>query len=125
GGDEREGTRIFQARRYGFGAAGLCRCGSGSGSQAAAAASVYGPGSPSWDAYYTNPLDTATWRPFCSGAGGTTVKFVLGVPVPACGPTGTTQIDVPLTYPYAANEEASTPGFQCVELVQRYLRRRL
>jgi len=85
-----------------------------------AAATTYGPGSPGWDAYYADPLDTATWAPFCSGAGATYVAAV-GVPVPACGPTGSTQIDIPLSYPYTSGGETTTVGFQCVELVERYL----
>jgi len=92
----------------------------GAGSPAAAASGAYGPGSSAWDAYYANPLDTATWRPFCAGAVAK-AKVVAGIPVPACGPTGTTQIDTPLKYPYTAGGVASVSGFQCVELVQRYL----
>jgi len=91
------------------------------GSPAAVAYAVYGPGSSSWAAYYANPQDTATWAPFCAGAGGTVTKSVPGIPVPACGPTGSTDIDVPTSYPYTTTGEIPTDGFQCVELVQRYL----
>ena len=30
-------------------------------------------------------------------------------------------IDIPLAYPYTAGGETYTPGFQCVELTDRYM----
>jgi CHAP domain len=96
-------------------AAALCVAGP------AAAAAGYGTGNSGWVNYYANPTNTATWSAFCAGGGGSKTLTVPGIPVPACGPTGGTDIDIPLAYPYTAGGETYTPGFQCVELTDRYM----
>jgi|GEM_PF-849404 len=80
----------------------------------------YGPGYSGWVNYYSNPSNTSTWSPFCAGGGGSPLT-VPTLAVPACGPTGGTGIDIPLAYPYTSGGETYTPGFQCVELADRYL----
>ena len=40
-----------------------------SATPAEAAVPTYGPGNPSFAAYYANPSSMATWAAFCSGAG--------------------------------------------------------
>jgi hypothetical protein len=86
----------------------------------AAAAGSYGPGSSGWDNYYANPTNTSTWSGFCGGAGASKVTSAA-VAAPACGPTGDDSISIPDTYPYQDGGETTTPGFQCVELTDRYL----
>ena len=76
--------------------------------------SCFGPGDAAWDAYYANPTDTSKWAAFCAGAGGSVVVQAIGVP--ACGPTGTTNISLK-----NGSTIIYTPGFQCVELTDRYL----
>ncbi|HVV37346.1 MAG TPA: Calx-beta domain-containing protein [Acidimicrobiales bacterium] len=73
--------------------------------------SCFGPGDAAWDAYYANPADTSKWAAFCSGGGGSVAVQAIGVP--ACGPTGATNISL--------KGNIYTPGFQCVELTDRYL----
>ena len=80
----------------------------------------YGPGDAGWSDYYSSPADTATWNAFCADAGASEVT-VPGIPVPACGPTGSTPIDIPYNYPYRPGNLTYTPGFQCVELTDRYM----
>jgi CHAP domain len=80
----------------------------------------YGPGDAGWVNYYSSPADTGTWNAFCADAGASEVT-VPGIAVPACGPVGGTAIDIPYAYPYAKGGETYTPGFQCVELTDRYL----
>jgi hypothetical protein len=80
----------------------------------------YGPGDAGWVNYYSSPDDTATWKAFCADAGATEVT-VPGIAVPACGPTGGTPIDLPYSYPYGNSRVTYTPGFQCVELTDRYM----
>ncbi|HEY1920968.1 MAG TPA: CHAP domain-containing protein [Streptosporangiaceae bacterium] len=80
----------------------------------------YGPGNAGWSDYYSSPGNTATWNAFCADAGASDV-IVRSLPVPACGPTGSNDIDIPYVYPYQNGEETYTPGFQCVELTDRYL----
>jgi len=75
----------------------------------------FGPGNAAWNAYYSDPTNTSTWAPYCAGGGGTVVKSADGVP--ACGPTGSTIII--LKSPHRLTIE--TPGFQCVELSDRFL----
>ena len=74
-------------------------------------ATTVGPGNAAWVAYYNSPGNTSTWAAFCAAGGGTVLKSGAGVP--ACGPTGQTDIQIPGGIP--------TPGFQCVELSERYL----
>jgi hypothetical protein len=78
---------------------------------AASTAGAFGKGNAAWNAYYKEPGNAATWAPFCAGGGGT-VKY-SGDGVPACGPRGSTWIEIP--------GGISTPGFQCVELSERFL----
>ena len=73
--------------------------------------SCFGQGNPAWDGYYAAPSDTGTWAGFCAGAGGSVVAQADGVP--ACGPTGGTNVEIP--------GGGWTPGFQCVELSERFL----
>jgi CHAP domain len=80
----------------------------------------YGPDNAGWSDYYSSPGNTATWNAFCADAGATEVT-VRSLPVPACGPTGSNNIDIPYGYPYQTSEETYTPGFQCVELTDRYM----
>jgi hypothetical protein len=87
---------------------------------AAAASITYGPGYSGWDNYYANPTSTSTWSGFCGGAGASEVT-AGGVAAPACGPTGDDSISIPATYPYKDGGETTTPGFQCVELTDRYM----
>ncbi len=82
--------------------------------------SAYGPGNPDWAAYYNDPSNTGTWSGFCQGAGASEVT-VSGVAVPGCGPRGSIDIDIPEAYPYSSGSETYTPGFQCVELTDRYM----
>jgi Pentapeptide repeats (8 copies)/CHAP domain len=82
--------------------------------QQASAATTYGPSSPAWAAYYANPTSQSTWTPFCAGGGATTVINVLNE-VPACGPAGSDNIYLP------DGKGPTYPGFQCVELAERYL----
>jgi hypothetical protein len=75
----------------------------------------FGPGDAAWNNYYANPSDQATWSPFCQGGGASLVTSVQGVP--ACGPTpssGGVHIFLP-------ENGGPVVGFQCVELVERYL----
>jgi hypothetical protein len=80
----------------------------------------YGPGDAGWMNYYSSPGDPATWKAFCADADATEVT-VPGIPVPACGPTGGTPIDLPNAYPFGNSSLTYTPGFQCVELTDRYM----
>src|SRR5579871_1464470 len=73
----------------------------------------FGKGDAAWDKYYADPANTSTWSAFCKGGGGKVVKSALGVP--ACGPTGETNIGTP------GSGGGYTPGFQCVELSERFL----
>src|SRR5512136_105637 len=59
-----------------------------------AAVATFGPGDPAWAAFYSHPGDQGTWAAFCAGGHGTQLYNVLDV-TPACGPVGTTQIDLP------------------------------
>ncbi|HUR76445.1 MAG TPA: Calx-beta domain-containing protein [Acidimicrobiales bacterium] len=76
--------------------------------------SCFGPGDAAWDAYYANPTDSSKWAAFCGGGGGSVAVQAIGVP--ACGPTGSTNIALK-----SGNIAIYTPGFQCVELTDRYL----
>lgn len=87
-------------------------------SPSASAAGGFGHGSAAWDAYYNNPSSSSTWTPFCQGGGGTYLANANGVP--ACGPTGGTTIYLPVSSTNHGNG-TYTPGFQCVELAERYL----
>jgi CHAP domain len=78
----------------------------------ATASASFGPGDASWDAYYAAPLDRSTWSAFCAGGGA--ADLLTSIDVPACGPVGSTDI-------YGPQGKYSTVGFQCVELVERYL----
>jgi len=75
----------------------------------------FGPGDAAWTNYYAAPSNTSTWGPYCAGGGGSVVQSADGVP--ACGPTGTTTIELPSP----SNLTIETPGFQCVELSDRFL----
>jgi hypothetical protein len=77
--------------------------------------SCFGPGDAAWDAYYANPADTSKWAAFCGGGGGSVAAQAIGVP--ACGPTGSTNISLK----NSSSLIITTPGFQCVELTDRYL----
>src|SRR5262249_51722314 len=79
----------------------------------ASATASFGPGSAAWDAYYANPSDKTTWDAFCRGGGGTYAADADGAP--ACGPLGSTTIGFP------GPGGSTSSGFQCVELVKRYL----
>ncbi|HVU74590.1 MAG TPA: hypothetical protein VHE83_16630 [Mycobacteriales bacterium] len=78
---------------------------------AAHATTEFGPNDPAWQAYYAAPHDASTWPAFCAGGHGRVAVAADGVP--ACGPTGGTAIDIP--------GDVATPGFQCVELSDRFL----
>jgi hypothetical protein len=73
----------------------------------------FGNGDAAWDHYYNDPANTSTWSAFCKGGGGKVVVSAFGVP--ACGPTGETNIATP------GSGGGYTPGFQCVELSERFL----
>lgn len=83
------------------------------------AAFAFGPGDAAWDNYYAAPGDTSTWSAFCTSGGSslsqsveaTSAENILGVP--ACNPEGSTTINL--------GGGSSTPGFQCVELSDRFL----
>jgi hypothetical protein len=85
------------------------------GAAAAAAGQPFGPRSAAWRAYYTHPHSPSAERGYCAGGGGRERFVVLGVP--ACGPAGNRLIDLPSP----AHWTVQSPGFQCVELVDRYL----
>src|SRR5580658_2363889 len=68
---------------------------------------AFGSGNAAWDAYYKDPGNSSTWAPFCAGGGGSVKASALG------SPTGGTDI-------YLEGGDY-TPGFQCVELSERYL----
>ena len=72
---------------------------------------AFGSTDTAWNNYYSSPSDSSTWGSFCAGGGGGVVANADGVP--ACGPTGSTPIEIP--------GGISTPGFQCVELSERFL----
>jgi hypothetical protein len=86
----------------------------------AAAYPIYGPGNPSYAAYYGNPSSQSTWPAFCSGAGdGASYTGVQALGVPACGPTPTNEL---VGVDIGANGSGGpTPDFQCVEYAERYL----
>src|SRR5579885_2410148 len=81
-----------------------------------ASAAAFGSGNAAWKAYYASPGDQTKWNAFCQGGGGTWV--LTDVSVPACSPTGSTPIYIPNS---SGGNGPYTPGFQCVELVERYL----
>src|SRR5579885_1436603 len=81
-----------------------------------ASAAAFGSGNAAWNAYYASPGDQTKWNAFCQGGGGTWV--LTAVSVPACSPTGSTPIYIPNS---SGGNGPYTPGFQCVELVERYL----
>lgn len=83
---------------------------------ASATAHAFGSSDVAWRAYYGEPSNSATWGPFCSGGGGKVVASGDGVM--ACGPTGGTGIEIPGP---GLSKGISTPGFQCVELSERFL----
>ena len=78
----------------------------------ASASAGFGPGDAAWEAYYASPLDRSTWSAFCAGGGAT--DLLTAIDVPACGPVGSTDV-------YGPQGSYFTAGFQCVELVERYL----
>ena len=84
----------------------------------ASAAASFGHGDAAWDAYYKSPSSTGTWNRFCQGGGGSYLVNANGVP--ACGSTGNTTIYLPVSGTSLA-DGTYTPGFQCVELAERYL----
>jgi len=75
-------------------------------------AAAFGNGDARWVSYYSSPSIRARWEPFCQGGGGSH-WLLTALVVPACGPTGSTPI-------YLPNGGGPTPGFQCVELTERY-----
>ena len=77
----------------------------------APSAGAFGSGNAAWKAYYNAPSNESTWEAFCNAGGGREVAHGDGVM--ACGPTGGTSIEIP--------GGISTPGFQCVELSERFL----
>ena len=75
----------------------------------------FGPGSGAWTSYYNNPTNQLNWPAFCKDGGATLVTSANGVP--ACGPTpasGGVRIMLP-------GGVGPVVGFQCIELVERYL----
>ena len=83
------------------------------------ASSTFRPPDAAWENYYNDPFNQATWAPFCAGGGGSPVPVASAFGVPACGPTGSTDIYLPENP--NAKIRTHTQGFQCVELVERYL----
>jgi hypothetical protein len=84
------------------------------------AASTLDPTNPTWVAYYTNPTNTSIWSGFC-GAGGASYRADANG-VPACGPTGSSDIYVPGgPGPNWTPLAGKIVGFQCMELAERYL----
>ena len=101
-------------------------CSGAATSPSALAATTFGPGNASWLNYYNDPFDSSTWGPFCNGGSGDgTFVSVNSLPVPACKTTGSDNVDIPtgLQSPFTSKDSAVayTPGFQCVELAERYL----
>jgi CHAP domain len=78
---------------------------------AASAAHAFGSSDARWKAYYSAPGNESTWEPFCAGGGGKVIA--KGDGVMSCGPAGEVEIEIP--------GGISTPGFQCVELSERFL----
>jgi hypothetical protein len=84
---------------------------------AASTAAAFGKGNAAWNAYYNEPGNESTWEPFCEGGGGHVKAHGDGVM--ACGPTNEgNEIEIPGP---GLTKGISTPGFQCVELSERFL----
>ena len=83
----------------------------------APSAGAFGSDNSAWKAYYKEPSNESTWEPFCEGGGGHVKAHGDGVM--ACGPTNEgNEIEIPGP---GLTKGISTPGFQCVELSERFL----